>query len=137
MRDIGFQKISFHSHNNLQLAFANSIVFADLGGYSLDASVAGLGRNGGILPIELITGYFQEKSLSNYDVLPYLNFIYRNNNYFKNVDLIALISGFKNIHPKYVKELYDNYSDISVIWQKAEELKQKNIVSYRASANCK
>ena len=57
IRDYGFEKISFHAHNNLQLAFTNTIKAIELGAYSIDGSVFGMGRGGGNLPVELLLNH--------------------------------------------------------------------------------
>lgn len=57
LQDCGFENISFHAHNNLQLAFTNTIKAIELGAYSVDATAFGMGRGGGNLPIELLLKY--------------------------------------------------------------------------------
>jgi 4-hydroxy 2-oxovalerate aldolase len=64
-------RIGFHFHNNYQLAFANAL--AMLGKvkpdreYILDASIFGMGRGAGNLPIELIMNYLNSIHDSSYD----------------------------------------------------------------------
>ena len=98
IKNCGFEKISFHAHNNLQLAFANSIKAIELGAYSVDASAFGMGRGAGNLPVELLLKYL------NKDNTEYLNLIkkhylklYEENSWGYNYK--SLISGLKNIHP--------------------------------------
>jgi 4-hydroxy 2-oxovalerate aldolase len=64
-------RIGFHFHNNSQLAFANAI--ETLGRdwsheIILDASVFGMGRGAGNLPVELICGYLNDTLGKRYDV---------------------------------------------------------------------
>ena len=46
------KEVGMHAHNNLQLAFANTLEAAKCGATRLDASFAGLGRGAGNCPIE-------------------------------------------------------------------------------------
>lgn len=132
LKTIGFDKISFHSHNNLQLAFANSLKAIELGFYSIDASVFGMGRSAGNLPVELITGYMQKK----YNPIHYINLIEK---YYLDLfnktpwgyNIQPLISGLKNIHPNYIKELYaKNSFSNDKIWEISDTIKEKAPISY-------
>lgn len=97
LQNIGFKKISFHGHNNLQLAFANSLKAIELGAYSVDATVFGMGRGAGNLPVELLVGH-----LKTGDIKYYFDLI---KNYYADLpfnwgySLHTLKTGLKNIHP--------------------------------------
>ena len=122
LKYIGFDNISLHTHNNLQLAFANSIKFIENGGYSVDASVGGVGRGGGILPIELILGYLNKNEKVNYTPLCYLRFIADNKEKFEHTDIKSIIGGLNNIHPNFVQDLFDNkLMDVEEIWYKTSQ----------------
>lgn len=54
LKILGFDKISFHAHNNAGHAFENSHAAVNLGAYSVDVTKDGIGRNGGNLDIALI-----------------------------------------------------------------------------------
>lgn len=104
LQGCGFEKISFHAHNNLQLAFTNTIKAIELGAYSVDGSVFGMGRGAGNLPIELLLKYM------NKDNSGYLNLIkkYYIDYYEKNswgYNFSNLICGLENIHPSKVKAI--------------------------------
>lgn len=90
----GFERISFHAHNNLQLAFTNSLKAIELGAYSIDATVFGLGRGGGNLPLELLLKYYGR------DYAEYLKLIKK---YYRKTPQTysyeTLLSGLMNIHP--------------------------------------
>ncbi len=49
--------VGMHTHNNQQLAYANSIEAIIMGANLLDGSMAGLGRGAGNCPIELLIGF--------------------------------------------------------------------------------
>jgi 4-hydroxy 2-oxovalerate aldolase len=53
------KQIGIHTHNNLQLAFANTIEAIILGANRADATMAGLGRGAGNCPMELLLGFLR------------------------------------------------------------------------------
>lgn len=103
LQDCGFENISFHAHNNLQLAFANTIKAIELGAYSVDATVFGMGRGGGNLPIELLLKYLG-KDYSHYLELIRKYYIDLYNKYGWGYSYDALVGGLANIHPSKVSQ---------------------------------
>jgi 4-hydroxy 2-oxovalerate aldolase len=57
--DAAGKQVGIHAHNNLQLAFANSIEAIILGCNRVDASMMGLGRGAGNCPMELMLGFLR------------------------------------------------------------------------------
>ncbi|MBD3184052.1 nucleoid-structuring protein H-NS [Candidatus Poribacteria bacterium] len=55
-KDTG-KEVGIHTHNNQQLAYANTIEALILGANRLDGSMAGLGRGAGNCPMELLLGF--------------------------------------------------------------------------------
>jgi 4-hydroxy 2-oxovalerate aldolase len=53
------KRIGIHSHNNLQLAFANTIEGIIHGANRVDATMFGLGRGAGNCPMELLIGFLR------------------------------------------------------------------------------
>ena len=53
------KEIGIHAHNNMQLAFANTIEAIVLGSNRADATLAGLGRGAGNCPMELLLGFLR------------------------------------------------------------------------------
>jgi len=51
------KEVGFHAHNNMQLAFANTIEAIVAGANRLDATIAGIGRGAGNCPMELLLGF--------------------------------------------------------------------------------
>ena len=94
LEDCGFERISFHAHNNLQMAFTNSLKAIELGAYSVDATVFGLGRGGGNLPLEVLLKYFNK---DNGEYLKLIKKYYRDNPCIYSYE--SMMSGMLNIHP--------------------------------------
>lgn len=68
------KELGLHMHNNMQLAFANTIAGADKGVTFLDSSVYGMGRAAGNCPTELLVSYLKNP---RYEVRPVLDIIER------------------------------------------------------------
>jgi len=66
------KKIGIHAHNNMQLAYANTIEAMMYGTSYLDATISGLGRGAGNCPTELLIGFLKNPK---YRLLPMLEFI--------------------------------------------------------------
>jgi 4-hydroxy 2-oxovalerate aldolase len=49
--------VGFHGHNNMQLAFGNTIEAIISGANRIDATISGIGRGAGNCPLELILGF--------------------------------------------------------------------------------
>jgi len=54
-------RLGFHGHNNLELAFINSLVAMEQGVTMIDSTVLGMGRGAGNLKLELLLAYLQSK----------------------------------------------------------------------------
>jgi 4-hydroxy 2-oxovalerate aldolase len=66
------KQIGIHAHNNLQLAYANTLEAMIYGASYLDVTVCGLGRGAGNCPMELLVGFLKNPK---YKLLPVLKFI--------------------------------------------------------------
>ena len=110
--------IGFHSHNNMQLSFANSMTLLELHtkrNIIIDASVFGMGRGAGNLNTELITHFINNNVDNRYYLFPLLELI---------DDIILPISkysawGFSEpyylsaimgVHPNYASYLIEKQS---------------------------
>lgn len=136
LQDLGFKEVGFHSHNNLQMAFANSLKSIECGATFIDASIYGMGRGAGNLPIEIFLGYLEKEGKKQYNTLPYLEVIER---YFypifKKVEwgysVQNLIGGLANVHPYYIDNLFErNTYTIEEIWNAANIVKEKCPTSF-------
>lgn len=66
------KKVGIHAHNNLQLAYANTLEAMMYGTSYLDVTVSGLGRGAGNCPMELLVGFLKNPK---YKLEPILKFI--------------------------------------------------------------
>jgi len=66
------KQIGIHAHNNIQLAFANTIESKNNGVTFLDVTISGLGRGAGNCAMELLIGYLNDEK---YNLKPVLDFI--------------------------------------------------------------
>jgi 4-hydroxy 2-oxovalerate aldolase len=71
-RQLPEKELGIHMHNNLQLAFANTLTGANKGVTYLDSSVYGMGRAAGNCPTELLVSYLKNP---RYEVRPILEII--------------------------------------------------------------
>ncbi|QKF81819.1 aldolase catalytic domain-containing protein [Halarcobacter ebronensis] len=66
------KQVGIHAHNNLQLAYANTLEAMIYGTSFLDVTVSGLGRGAGNCPMELLVGFLKNPK---YKLTPVLKFI--------------------------------------------------------------
>ena len=96
------KEVGMHAHNNLQLAFANTIEAIVHGANMLDATMAGLGRGAGNCPMELLIGFLHNPK---YNLLPVLKCVQNviepmRSKLLWGYDLPYMITGFLNEHPR-------------------------------------
>lgn len=114
--------MGFHGHNNLQLAFANTMTFVDeispKRDIVADASLYGMGKSAGNLPIELIVPYLNEKYGKNYSLGSILEAIdesvmdfYRETPW--GYKMYFYLCAHNGVHPDYVKQ-FQAKPDLSV-----------------------
>jgi len=106
-------RIGFHSHNNLQLSFANAQELLRLDSKReiiIDASVYGMGRGVGNLPTELLAEYINANIEQRYAITPLLSIA---DQYLMNIyaeqrwgyDLPYFLSAVEGCHPNYAAYL--------------------------------
>ena len=66
------KRLGVHTHNNMQLAFSNTLVAAEKGVEFLDASVYGMGRGAGNCPTEALLTHLKNR---RYSLRPVLGFL--------------------------------------------------------------
>ena len=106
-------KIGYHSHNNFQLAYANTIEFIEAKtsrSIIVDASLYGMGKSAGNTCIELLAMYLNNEFNKDYDINEILEAIdldiikYKNNTTW-GYSLPFYISALNQCHPNYVEFL--------------------------------
>ena len=103
-------KLSFHSHNNLQNAFANSINFINSVKSDreiiIDCSVYGMGKGSGNLCTEIIMDYLNKKFDKKYKIECIIEIIESivskiNKNHYWGYSLEYYLSAINGCHPNY------------------------------------
>ncbi|MBX2966893.1 MAG: aldolase catalytic domain-containing protein [Cyclobacteriaceae bacterium] len=59
--------VGFHGHNNMELAFVNSLTALEMGCKIVDGTITGMGRGAGNLKTELFMTWLAQKKLANVD----------------------------------------------------------------------
>jgi 4-hydroxy 2-oxovalerate aldolase len=135
--EAGF-RVGFHPHNNIQMAFANTVEAIRTGVHIIDSSIYGMGRGAGNLPTEIILSYLMRRSANSYNVLPVLNCIER---FFLDLrqetpwgyELPFMISGMLNCHPNYAKEFLRRKTfSMEDIWAGIECIRELHPVGFSA-----
>ena len=96
------KKLGIHAHNNLQLAFANTLAAYGAGVEYLDATICGMGRGAGNCSLEALIGYLKNP---RYAIRPVLEFIRGHMLPLKatgvewGYDVPYLLTGLENVHP--------------------------------------
>ncbi len=96
------KKVGIHTHNNQQLAYANTIEALILGASYLDSTIAGLGRGAGNCATELLLGFLKNPKFHLRPILQCIqeHFIPLREKIFWGYDFPLLITGQLNIHPR-------------------------------------
>jgi len=112
---LGFAKpagkeVGIHTHNNLQLAYANIIEGIIMGANRLDASIAGLGRGAGNCPMELLLSFLHNPK---FQLRPVLECIQNHVEPLREklgwgFAIPYMITGHLNQHPKAAMELMES-----------------------------
>ena len=96
------KEVGVHMHNNLQLAFANTIEGIVMGANFVDATMAGLGRGAGNCQMELLIGFLHNPK---FDLRPILELVQNTIEPMRSkllwgYDLPYLLTGILNQHPR-------------------------------------
>ena len=112
------KQIGIHAHNNLNLAFANTIESVSRGVNVLDATIGSMGRGAGNCAMELLLGFLKNPK---YNLFPILDFTEKHINKLKEegvvwgYDIPYLLTGRLNQHPSaaidFTKEKRKDYSE--------------------------
>lgn len=112
------KKIGIHTHNNQQMAFANTMEAMRNGASYLDATVSGMGRGAGNCYMESLLSLLRNPK---YNMFPLLDFITEHMPKIKEAgavwgfDIPYMLTGSLNIHPssaiKFIKAGRTDYSE--------------------------
>ena len=96
------KEVGVHMHNNLHLAYANTIEGIVVGANFLDATMAGLGRGAGNCQMELLLGFLHNPK---YNLRPVLECVQNTIEPLRSkllwgYDLPYMLTGFLNQHPR-------------------------------------
>jgi len=134
--EIGTVQIGFHPHNNLEMAFANTLEAIRCGVHIIDSSIYGMGRGSGNLPTEIILAYLSHQGDTKYNVIPILNVI---DKYFEEIKrrfpwgyhLPYMISGIFNCHPYYASEFIKRREyAMEDIWKALEVVEEMKPIGF-------
>jgi 4-hydroxy 2-oxovalerate aldolase len=110
------KQVGVHTHNNQQLAYANTLEALILGANRLDASLAGLGRGAGNCPMELLLGFLRNPK---FRLRPLLKCIQEHVEPMRaklrwGYDIPYMITGQLNQHPRSAMKFMegDKWKDI-------------------------
>jgi 4-hydroxy 2-oxovalerate aldolase len=112
------KKLGVHTHNNQQLAFANTIEAVGDGVNWLDGTYSGMGRGAGNCQMELLLGFLRNPKFNIYPVLQFIE------QYMKPLekdgvkwgyDLQYMMTGILNQHPRtaiaFTKDNREDYCE--------------------------
>lgn len=128
-REIG---IGYHSHNNFQLAYSNTIEILNLKterDIVLDGTLYGMGKSAGNAPIELLAMHLNDGYGKSYDLNQILEAISNDimpiyQEHYWGYNLFFYIAAKNDCHPNYVKYLLDKKTlsvrDVNTILERIE-----------------
>ena len=104
------KRIGIHAHNNLQLAFANTVEAINSGANLVDGTLAGLGRGAGNCPLEMLVGFLHNPK---YRMRPLLECVEKHIEPMRaklgwGFDYPYMMTGFLNNHPRSAMEYNEN-----------------------------
>ncbi|NEP50559.1 MAG: hypothetical protein F6K65_17815 [Moorea sp. SIO3C2] len=127
------QKIGFHGHDNINLAFANSLTALEAGADIVDSTVLGMGRGAGNLRTELIVAYLAQSLDKPIDLSSFADlleiFQKMKDSYRWGSELPYVVSGLADLPQKDVMEWLGKkrYSTSTIV--KALQGKQQKALS--------
>jgi 4-hydroxy 2-oxovalerate aldolase len=96
------KQVGIHTHNNQQLAYANTIEAVIQGANMLDGSMGGLGRGAGNCPIESLLGFLHNPKFRLRPVLQCIqeHIEPKRESLRWGFDIPYMITGLLNLHPR-------------------------------------
>ena len=113
--------IGFHAHNNLQLAFANTMAFLECPtkrDVIVDGTLYGMGKSAGNAPLELVAMYLNRTYGKSYEINSMLEAIEESVLEFYQktpwgYKMYFYLSAYNEVHPDYVRQI-QNKPNISI-----------------------
>lgn len=113
--------IGFHAHNNLQLAFANTMAFLEYPtkrDVIADGTLYGMGKSAGNAPLELLAMYLNETYGKSYEINPMLEATEESILEFYQktpwgYKMYFYLSAYNKVHPDYVRQI-QNKPNVSI-----------------------
>jgi 4-hydroxy 2-oxovalerate aldolase len=103
------KKVGVHTHNNQQLAYANTIEALILGASYLDSTIAGFGRGAGNCPTELLLGFLKNPKFHLRPVLQCIqdHLVPLREKTTWGYDIPYMLTGQRNMHPRSAMAFLD------------------------------
>lgn len=111
----------FHGHDNMGLAFSNSILALDLGFTFIDSTILGMGRGAGNTSTEMMCAYLNRfkntETFVSYNMLETKYFLPLKKEYGWGYSYYYYTAAKNNIHPSYVQQMNNdlNYSSDEIL----------------------
>lgn len=129
-------KVGFHPHNNLQLAFANTIEAIKHGAQIVDAALYGIGRGAGNLPTEALVAMLQKYNPDKFNLIHVLfcvdmYLLPLQKKFEWGYQLPYMMSGFCECHPYYPREMVEarRYT-IDDVWRALNVMKRRQPIGF-------
>jgi len=96
------KQIGIHAHNNLQLAYSNTIEALIAGANRLDATINGMGRGAGNCPLEILLGFLHNPKFHQRPILECIrdHFLPLQKDMEWGYQLAYMVTGQLNQHPR-------------------------------------
>ena len=116
LEDTG-KEVGIHAHNNLQLAFANTIEAIILGCNRVDATMMGLGRGAGNCPMELLLSFLRNPKFKLRPVLALIQetIMPMRQRFHWGPNIPYLITGALNAHPRSAMAFCEGKEDGDIV----------------------
>jgi 4-hydroxy 2-oxovalerate aldolase len=111
------KEVGIHTHNNLQLAYANTIEAIILGANLLDASIGGLGRGAGNCPMELLLSFLHNPKFNLRPILECLqNSVEPMREKLRwGYAIPYMVTGYLNQHPRTAMEFMEQTDGKNIV----------------------
>jgi len=134
--------IGYHSHNNFQLAYANTVELIKTNPNRIimvDGTAYGMGKSAGNAPLELLAMYLNENYNGNYDINQILEAIDNSvmrfyKEQYWGYSLMYFLAALNDCHPKYITYLLNKKTlSIKSINEIVNKIDQDKKLSYNES----